>query len=201
MSRTIRLSVALASLLSALAITASAADAVTWHNTGSTAFTATAGATTISLGGTNLACSSAIVTGTAGTSFVGPAWAAATGKATYSPCNLAGISVTATCTYTITANSWAAGVTSGNADVTCLSEVNPSGSIICVTHGPTAGTFTNPSGSTPARGTLTASSTVRVTNGASSCPLGTGLATLSEGTYTVTNGTPTTLGPVISRTA
>jgi hypothetical protein len=207
MSRTIQPAAALIALLSLFAFAASTAGAVTWHNTGSTAFTATSGPTTISVGSNNLACSggSAVGTVTAG-SFVGAIWPAASGTAVFSPCMFAGQNVVATCTYTVTAVSWTAGppaTTSGNADATCFSVLQSSGTTLCITEGTTPGSFKNPSGITKSSGTLSTSGTgLTITNATpATCPIGTGAAHLSDTTFTVTTANGAGGGPIVTRTA
>jgi hypothetical protein len=205
MNRITRLAVLITALLSLCAITSTATNAVTWHNTGSTAFTATAGATTLTVGGNTLSCSGATVTGTASTStFVGATWPAASGTAVFAPCSMAGQTATAHCTFTVTAVSWTAGppaTTAGFVDATCHSSLTAGGPVLCVTRGAPPGSFKNPTAPTKASGTMNASSVLTITNGAgASCPFGTGTATLSETTYSITTANGAGLGPIITRT-
>jgi hypothetical protein len=200
MSRIARLAVMVTALASLLGVMSATAGAVTWHNTGSTAFTATGGPGTLSIGSNNLACTGSSATGAA------PALSTtstiATGTIVFSPCNLVGQNTFVHCTYTLTGSTFSGGVTSGAADVTCDARLTaaPANSL-CHISGSTPGTYTNPSGSTKGRLTISASTSLTVTNGNVSCPLGTGTGSLTEQTLNVTNGTPTTLGPVINRTA
>jgi hypothetical protein len=133
------------SSMSLLGAMSSAAGAVTWTNTGDTAFTATAGPGTFSVTTTSLSCTGADASGTTGTApFTGAIWSAMSGTATFTGCRLAGITTTMDCPYVLTASSFSAGVTSGNLDVTC--DVYQGGFNICHGVGPVPGSHTNPSG-------------------------------------------------------
>jgi hypothetical protein len=208
MSRTARLGVLIVTLSSVFALGAATASAVTWHNSGDTAYTATGGGTTLGVTGTNLVCTGSTFTGTAGAgTFVGLTWTAATGTGSFTGCTLSGISATTSCTYKVTATTWTAGppaVMSGGADVTCTSYVF--GSLNCVTKGTTAGTYTNPTATTTGRGVAPASSTLTIHDGAGACMLGNNeTATISATPLTITaaSGGPSSphQGPVVTRTA
>jgi hypothetical protein len=209
MNRTTRLIVLVTALMSVFAATSSTAGAVTWHNSGDTSFTATGGPTSISGNGKTLSCTSSDVTGTTGTSpFTGAVWtAAASGSAQFTGCSLAGATVAVTCTYTGNAATWAVGpptVTNGNVGVFCTSTIG--GALLCITEGSTAGSYTNPAGTTNGHGTLPASSSVTVTNGpGGSCALGnnsTVSITPMTLTLTAASGGSTTphRGPIFTRT-
>lgn len=206
MSRIARFAVLVAALMSLFAVMSSSAGAVTWHNTGDTAFTATSGAGTLSVTSASLACTGSDASGTtAATPFVGATWAAATGTATFTNCAIAGIPTSVDCGYTLTASSQSGGVSSGNVDANC--GVYQFGAQICVIHGQTPGSYTNPSGTTAGKLTLNHSATLKTTNGSGgTCPLGANEpSTLTTFTYTITNATGGAstphLGPIVTRTA
>ncbi|WP_445150862.1 hypothetical protein [Baekduia sp. Peel2402] len=208
MSRIVRLGVLTAALLSLFAVASSTAGAVTWHNTGDTAFTATSGPTTLTATGTNLTCSNSSWAGTVGAApFVGVVWTAATGTGAFTNCVALGIKATTSCTFKVTGTTWTAGppaVMGGNADVTCTSYVG--GSLNCITEGSTPGTYTNPSGSTMGSGIAPVSNTLKMTNGASACMLGHNVqATITATPLTITaaSGGPSSphAGPIVTRTA
>jgi hypothetical protein len=212
MSRIARFAVLVAALMSLFAVMSSAAGAVTWHNTGDTAFTASnANAGTLSVTGVNLTCTGASATGTSPAgSTVGTTFTGATGTATFNGCSLSGLPTAVSCSYSLTtsaaATSGTPSVFHGNADALC--SVTQFGTEICKVEGLTSGSYTNPvsASSTAGRLTLNHSSTLRTTNGSGgSCILGVGEpATLTAQTFTVTAGTggPTPhLGPFITRTA
>jgi hypothetical protein len=188
----------------ALATLASAAGATTWHNTGSTAFTATGGPGTLSIGASNLTCGGSTATGTApGGTIAGTAFPF-TGTAVFTPCTI-GISGNwyVHCQYVVAGVTQpVAGQTAGAASVTCDTRFDTSPfPDVCHIRGTTPVTYVNPSGTTPGRLTLSGSTSLVVTNGSTaSCPIGNGTATLTEQALRVTSGSPTTLGPVLTRT-
>lgn len=196
MHRTARLAVLFAALLSLPALAASTAGAVTWHNSGSTTFTATSGPTTLSSTSATVGCTSTDVTGTVPSLLVGLTLVA-TGNAQFTGCSLGGLAVTVHCSYTMTGTSWTAGKTTGNADATCFT--SQFGALLCITEGPIAGSYVNP----PSVGTATlnASSTLRSTNpgGGATCPLGNGdpLTLTANTAFTITSAN----SPSITRTA
>ena len=208
MTRAMRVVVLVTALMSLFAAVSTTAGAVTWHNTGDTAFTATGGAATPAATGESVTCSSSDFRGTTGASpFVGATWAAATGTGAFTGCKLAGVTTAITCAYTFTATAWAAGppsVTSGVADATCA--LAQGGVTVCHIEGATPGTYTNPSGTTKGKLTLSASNTLKTTNPASgTCPLGNGDPfSLTMQTINVTSATgggdPLHPGPVNTRT-
>ncbi|MCW2994169.1 MAG: hypothetical protein JWQ18_1664 [Conexibacter sp.] len=207
MSRSMRICVLLVSLTSLVGLASSAAEAVTWSNSGDTAFTATGGARTFSSTGLQLSCPSASVTGTVASSpFVGVTWAAVTGTETYSGCSWGGVTTSIDCAYTDTALFWAAGspaTTTGRRDITCSAiQFN---SKVCHLGGTLQWIYSNPvSPATFGKLTFTPGGTVIASNGpAGTCLLGNGdPVTFSEYTETVNSaaGGPTPhLGPIFTR--
>jgi hypothetical protein len=202
MHRITRLAMLVAALFTLLSLAGSTASAVTWHNTGDTAFTATGGATTLSSTGVSLSCGNAVVTGTTSAApFVGVTWKVASGTAVYNGCTIAGVALHPTCSYAVTATSQTGGVMSGSIDVTCLTY--QFGVLVCITEGTMAGTYTNPSGGVAGRPTLPTSNALRST--IAGCGLGNGdTVHTSPISFTLTNATggpaPHT-GPSITRTA
>lgn len=207
MNRIVRLGVMTAALLSLFAVASSAAGAVTWHNSGDTAFTATSGPTTLTATGINLTCTNSAFTGTTGTApFVGVVWTAASGTGAFTGCVANGVHATTSCTFKVTASTWTAGppaVMGGSADVTCTSYVG--GSLNCITQGATPGSYTNPSGTTMGAGIAPESNTLKMTNGASACMLGNNVSatiTATPLTITAASGGPSSphTGPIVTRT-
>ena len=200
MSKIMRVVVMVTALMSLFGVMSATAGAVTWHNTGNTAFTATGGAGTLSSTGVSLVCTSSDATGTAPASVVGATYTS-TGTATFTGCRLAGLAAAVSCNYSLTGTAFSAGVTSGTVDATC--SVSQAGVAVCHIAGTTPGSYTNPG--TAGRLTLSASSSLRTFNPASgTCPLGNGdTASLTQQVFTVTGGTggAGTVGPVINRTA
>jgi hypothetical protein len=198
-ARTIVLMVALKSLLGAMASTA---GAVTWTNTGDTAFTATSGSSSLSVTGVSVNCALAQMTGTTHTGALLATGNVITATTTYLGCRLSGFAVAMDCRSTFTASALSAGVTSGNIDHTC--DLLVAGMSFCHVQGTTPGTYTNPAGSFGGL-TLSASTTLVTANGAiGTCPLTAGeTANLSAqpfGIATATGGpsAPHT-GPVLAR--
>jgi hypothetical protein len=203
MSKFARCAVLVAALASLFAVLSSTAGAVTWHNTGSTAFTATGGPGTLAVGANNLACTASSGTATApGGSTVATVYNMSF-TFTWKPCSLAGQNTFLHCDLRLTGSLFSAGVTAGSLDLTCDAKLTASPTVgLCHFSGSVPVSFTNPFGATKGKVTLTASNTLVVSNyNTTSCPLGTGTGTVSEQTLNVTNGTPTTLGPVLNRTA
>jgi hypothetical protein len=209
MSKIARFAVLVASLMSLFAMMSATAGAVTWHNRGDTAFTATNPATgTLSVTGVNLVCHGATATGASpSAAFGGTLYTGATGTVTFSPCFISGIPTHVGCTYSLTVSAAATGTTpptfDGNADVTC--DVTQFNTKICHIEGQTAASYTNPEGAF-GKLVLSHSNTLTVTSPAgASCPLGSPeQATLTTQTFTITNATggPTPhTGPTIVRTA
>jgi hypothetical protein len=203
MSKFSRIVVLVTALASLFAVMSSTAGAVTWHNEGSTTFHATGGAATLSFTGagspTTLPCAASTATANAPVGTFTSAVYRVTGTLRFTPCSLIGQSTYVDCTFTLTALTWSAGVTAGPVDVTCDARLEVGNVGLCHVDGSTPGSYTNPSGLTPGRFTLTSPSTLTVTNfGSTSCPIGTGSDHLTEHTL---NLTPGTAGPIITRTA
>lgn len=206
MSRIVRLGVLVCAFMSLLGFAAGTAGAVTWHNSGDTAYTATGAGTTLSTTGIVLSCATSTFVGTTGTApFVGNVWSAATGTGSFTGCFAAGIPATTSCTYKVTATLWTAGppaVMSGGADITCTSYI--SGSLNCVTQGTTPGTYTNPTATTTGRGVAPTATALRIFG--PSCMLGVNdTASISATPLTITtaSGGPSSphWGPIVTRTA
>jgi hypothetical protein len=186
-----------AAMVLALAVTSSAADAVTWHNTGSESFHATGGPSTLSAFGWNLACSGSTATGTAPVGSF-PSSYSVSGSITSRPCSIAATFPTSyvTCGYTMTAVAWTAAWTGAQFDMTRDVRFIANDMAFCHIGGMTAGLYFNPSGTTPGRVTLVHSSTLVITHSSgTSCPLAVGIGTLTEQTITLTAG-----GPILTRT-
>jgi hypothetical protein len=194
MSRLMRLAVLVLGLVSLSGMVSSSAGAVTWDNSGATAFTATAGSSTLSSTSANLSCTSATSTATALNNVVGLTYAV-TGAATYNGCTLSGIATTFHCgfTFTFTAQfgtGMGAQIT-GGVDMDC--SISQFTVPICRAAGSLVGLFKN---LTPAVKNFVGG--LRVTNAASgTCPLGNGdAAQVSSTTFTVTSAS----SPTITRT-
>jgi hypothetical protein len=199
MSKITRIAVLAISLTSVFGVLSSAAGAVTWTNVADTAFTATAGASTLTVGATAaLVCTAAHASGTSPMSTVATIAPVASGTMTFTGCRLLGtVNATMDCGYTFTAASLALGVTNGSVDITC--GVYQSGLKACHIGDRTPGTYTNPAGATAGLLTLSHSNTLTITNGAGTCPIGNGVtATLMPLTFRVTSGTG---GPTLVRDA
>jgi hypothetical protein len=205
MSKLMRVAVLVVSLMSLFGVLSSAAGAVTWTNTGDTAFTATGGPMTLSGGGLSWICSSSDWSGMTGSSpFVGTIYRAVTGHGDYTSCSIAGVSTAVTCDYTLTAATWIAGppaTTSGNIDLTC--SVTQGATKICHIEGQTAGHYVNPTAAGFGKFVLTESNTLKTTNATATCPLGNNATTtLATQTWTITNATggpAAHTGPILTR--
>ena len=82
--------------------------------------------------------------------------------------------------------------------MTCILRLTATNTPLCHIEGSTPGTYTNPSGATPGRVTVSASNVLTVTNSTNPCPLGQGLASMTEQTITITS---VATSPHINRTA
>jgi hypothetical protein len=214
MSKVARFAVLVAALASLFVVLTSSAGAVTWHNSGGTAFTAGGGASTLDFthaDGTDapLPCFGGTATGDAPVGTFGSAYSIA-GTLTYAPCyNFgAGVHFFTHCAFRLTAQAWTAGspaVTSGVADLTCvLAADQPPYPPFCHIHGTSQADYVNPVGATPGRLTFTRSITLTATHasGGSSCPwigaTGPGsVAAVDWLEHTMTLGAG---GPVLTRT-
>ncbi|MCW2992540.1 MAG: hypothetical protein JWQ18_35 [Conexibacter sp.] len=209
MSRYARVVVLVVSLVSVFGVMSAAAGAVTWTNSGDTAFTATVVGGTLSSTGSSGSCpAGATATGTVASSpFVGNTWAGLTSTGTASNCTLAGVSTTLRCSYTLTAQSWVSGmpaVTTGTADINC--DMTQFGTTICRLTGTGSGSYTNPLSPSTFGKATSGTGSLKVSNGTSgTCPMGNGdSVSVTHGTSTITGATggPTPhLGPTITRTS
>jgi hypothetical protein len=204
MSRIIRVVVLATALISALTTMSSPAGAVTWHNSGSTAFTATSGAFSVSVTGTvGISCTGATMTGvTAASNFVGATWKAEHFTEVPSGCVSGGVATQIHCTVDVTATGQpSTGVTTGVEDFVCNEyQFN---TLICVRTGQQHVTYINPTSPMTGRFMVFAPGAMRT---GPSCAAGLGgpnePATVTSHTFAITAGTgPTTLGPIITRTA
>ncbi|WP_445147627.1 hypothetical protein [Baekduia sp. Peel2402] len=205
MSKIARRAVLVAAALSLLAALSSTASAVTWHNTGNTAYTASIGPGTLSASGTSYVCSSGTMTATVtSTPFVGAIWAGETGTATFTggPCG----SVNIDCSFKVTAYAWTnivPAVTHAIVDTTCGAYTG--GTKVCQIVGTINSIATNPTGATAGTVTSQTGPGLFVTDATpGSCPLGNGVAadlTVMKATITNGSGGGGNLGPIITRTA
>lgn len=193
MNRTTRLVVLVVGLASLLGAWSSSSGAVTWHNAGSTAFTATAGPWSLSSTGATLWCGSATATGTAPNNVVGLT-DPVSGTMTFASCNLS-LPTGLDCGYTFTGTSQSGGVTSGTMDVTC--GVYQFGAKLCHIGGSLSATYTNP-GSVGVFNLATGGSLLLSNGPVGTCPLGNGDRGHSSAlTFRTTSANP----PIIIRTA
>ncbi len=196
MSRITRLAVLVVGLMSLFGIMSATAGAVTWHNTGSTNFTATTGPGTLSSTSAALNCTGGTGTGDAPTGATVAATYLVRGTVTFSGCSLSGISTGVDCAYTLTGTTQSAGVTTGDADVTC--RVYQFNAQVCHIDGSVHGLYTNPTAGVGTLTITTGGALITRNPASGTCPLGNGdRAHLSELTFRTTSATP----PVITRTA
>jgi hypothetical protein len=192
MTRSTRLVVLAIGLVSLLGILSSSAGAVTWHNTGATAFTATAGPGTLTGTGAPLQCTGATTADTVPALTVGTVLTIS-GTATFTGCTL-GTTATVSCK-----KKWTffnSGPLSVGVDVSC--DIYQFGTKICGVAGSVSGIYTNPTGATPGKLALNTGGSLTLSNGTSgTCPLGPGEAShLSALTFNVSSGS----SPIITRT-
>jgi hypothetical protein len=196
MRRITRLAVLAAATMSLLGALTSTAGAVTWHNSGSTTFTATAGTATLSSTGAWISCLGATATGTAPATTVGIVYSIS-GTATFSSCILSGIATGLDCAYTFTATLQGSGYTQGSHDLTC--GVYQFGALLCRISGSRFGEYQNQGTFTSARLGFWSGATLVSQNGPiGTCPLGNGdVVSNSELWFNVTSAN----APRITRTA
>jgi hypothetical protein len=204
MIRFARCSVLVAALLSLFAMGAASAGAVTWDNSGDTHFTTTGGPGTLSATGVSLSCAGSDGTARTTTPVVGVIGAVVDATVIFTACLLAGQNFGMECGITLTASAAISGGVTGNADVTCSMVI--AGVKNCHFEGGLHVQYVNPVlPSTSGNLTTTTGGSLRTTNGAANCPLGSGDPVhLSPLTFRVAAGTggPTPhLGPIITRTA
>jgi hypothetical protein len=205
-SRIARWAVPLVALASSLAVLSSSATAVTWHNTGNTAFTATGTSATFTVGTNNMSCFGASARGTAAGGSTSGFTYSIPGTLTYSPCTLAGQLTYVHCGFTLTGTTQPINaVTSGNADLNCVARLTATNTALCNIVGQTPFTYFN--ANLPAVGgyiTFTSSFSLTASHSSgTSCLLGTGFVSLTHHTLAITSGTggSGTHGPILTRTA
>jgi hypothetical protein len=212
MSRIARFAVLVTALASLFAVLSSTAGAVTWDNSGSTAFTATGGAGTLTVtasggGSNNLSCLNSTATGSAPADITGATYLV-TGTVIFGgDCKLSGVNSFVDCNYTLTGLTFSSPVTTGSADVTCRAGFTGAAPI-CHIAGSTPGSYTNATATTFGKLTLSSSASLTVTGetGPHSCSallgsLTSGIGHLTEQTITVSNGTGAGVrGPILNRT-
>lgn len=173
MSKVARLVVLVAAVASLCGAVSASAEAVTWHNSGATAFTASSGANTLTFthaDGTNSPLPCAGGGTTTGDAPVGSfsAGYTITGTFTLTPCVLFMGRFFVHCNFQMTAAAYTAGspaVTSGPVDLTCTVKDDKVANVTyCHLEGALPAHYVNPVGATPGRLTFTAGSTVRGTH-------------------------------------
>ena len=189
MSKIARLVVLVTALSSLFAMLSATAGATTWHNTGGTFFHATGGPITFSRGGVSLTCAGSTATGTAPGGTTVAQHYNITGTLTFQPCMLSGQNAYVHCHYTFTGTTQpvATGSVLGSFTPTCLARLSSLNTPLCHFEGSLPISYTNASGATPGRLTLSASNTLTFTNSTNPCPLGTGTGALTEYTITMTS--------------
>ncbi len=183
-------------LVASLGAASSSAVAVTWHNTGATAFTATSGPFTLSSTGAAFNCTGSTSTGTApGGANVGTVYSM-TMTTTFSGCSLSNVAIGWDCADRFTATSQSGAVTSGTLDVTC--GMYEFGAKICHLGGSVSATYTNPVSGVGVLSLATGGNLIFSNGTSGTCILGNGdRAHLSAVTRRTTSASP----PVITRTA
>lgn len=194
MGKTTRLCVLVVSLLSVLGGLASSAAAVHWHNSGSTTFTGSGAAGTLSVTGITVSCSTAHATGTVPVTTTGTVFRS-NGTVSFTGCTVAGSPWTLDCSYVMTGTAQdgvgMGSIITGTTDITCDSY--SSNVKLCHAGGTINGSYSN---TVPAAATLNTGGSV-IYRGAN-CPVGDGdLAHLSPKTSNSTSANP----PTITRTA
>jgi hypothetical protein len=202
MSKIMRVVVLVTAIMSVVGAMSATAGAATWTVHGDTNFAATSGPGSLSGNGKTLSCLGGTATGAVPSmDFTGAVWTgAAHGDVTFDGCSIAGTAYAVACTYGLNATGLTAGVVAGSIDLAspngCTAKVG--GVLACNIHGSNAGSYTNPSGTTNGKLAVAASSTsLTVTNGVGTCPLGNGTtAALTAFTFTITGGSGT--GPIFT---
>jgi hypothetical protein len=203
MSKIMRMVVLVVSLTSLLGAMSSSAGAITWTNAGDTAFTATAGPSTMSVTGSSLTCTGESWTSTTGTApFAGAVWPAIRSTRTLSGCRLFGISTGVHCNHEFTAGRQTSGVTHGVDDITCW--VYQAGRQICHIEGEADAHYVKPPGR-PGFIHLTHSDATMTNGAVGTCPLSPGepftLPTRIIQITSATGGPAPHTGPVFSTDA
>ncbi len=197
MSHARRLTIFAIGMLSLLGGAAATAGAVTWHNTGSTAFTATSGAQTLGSTTTSLNCLGATATGDVPVGSTVNTVLRASGTVTYSGCSIAGINTGVDCSYTLTASTQSGSQVTGDVDLTC--GWYQFGTRICHAAGSVHAIYTNPVAGVGTLTLTTGGNLIALSPGTGfTCPLGNGDRThVAETTFRTTSANP----PIITRTA
>jgi hypothetical protein len=197
MGKLARVATLATSLLAAAGVASAAAEAVTWHNVGSTAFTATGGATTLSSTGTSILCSGSTTSGTLPT--ITTTFAVTISlTTTYTGCTLGGIPTTLDCGETFTGTSQTNGKTTGALDLTC--SAYQFATKICHFSGARGNAAYFNAGNLSGFFSLDTGGNIFTSNGTSGvCPLGNGDHLHARVDYWQATGGP--LGPIILRTA
>jgi hypothetical protein len=204
MMKLMRAVVSVTALLSAFVAVPAVAGAVTWENSGDTAFTATGGAIAASgTTGFTLTCTSSDLTGVAGTSpFVGLVWKATHDNVTYTGCTSGGAAAVMSCTDTFTAVALSGGVVTGTLDSSCT--FGTSVTLKCVFHGGRPASFTDPTPQDPAAYDLAHATLTATDLGNDTCPAGNNKAVTfaaEKRPVTMATGGPSPhLGPFLNRT-
>jgi hypothetical protein len=122
MSKLSRLAVLVVGLMSLFGVLSSSAGAVSWDNSGATAFTASTGPGTLTSTGVPLSCSGATATGTAPATAISLTYFVS-GTVTFNGCKLSNIATVVECGYTwtgLTQDGVGMGsIITGSVDVTC----------------------------------------------------------------------------------
>lgn len=204
MSRLARVMVLVLALVSASVATA---EAVTWHNTGDTAFTAFSGQLVWGPSGTaeGSICAPTTSTATVGaTPATATLWSAIAITTTYD-CHLGLGGYVWECSRTFTAQAQSGGTITGIAGTTCV--MSGGGMNFCHAQGTQTASYVNPSGATPGRlliGHANALHATTLSPGIQCLYAGNPPLTMNAQTYTIataTGGPAPHLGPIITRTA
>jgi hypothetical protein len=211
MTRIARLFACLAALAAVLG-GAATASAVTWHNNGDTAFSATGSAFIFGPNGTTVtaSCLGSHLTGSAATGPVtGATWAALHLSQTVTNCKFSPFSATVmSCTYTFAATQQTGLDVTGALASTCVMTASPT-NVACHFHGQRTALYHDPTFPGTGYGylTVTAGGSMIATSGTSACPYGNGTAMpFPEERWTLTTASGSTFptghtGPIITRTA
>jgi hypothetical protein len=195
-------------LLAAFGATASA-GAVTWHNSGDTAFSATGTAVQIHPASPSVPLICFGGTTSTATAATGPAtgalWSAMHVTTNGHSCQFAQTLVDLSCTSTFTAVQQSGTSITGSLDTTCDITGRGTTTLVCHLQGQRPATYRNPTATAYGSFTLPAGTTVIATNGQAMCPLGQNTAvpwTHEQWTITTASGGPGLMhtGPILTRT-
>jgi hypothetical protein len=195
MSKLVRVVVLATALISALGAVASSAGAVSWDNSGDTAFTATSGAVTFSTTGAALSCTGSTTSGTVPSGSTLGVVLSFAATMSFSGCRFSNVNTSIECGQTFTLTSQPAGtVVTGAVDMTC--GMYQSGSMLCELAGSLSLTYSN--GVPGTFNTATGGSMIISNASFGSCPWGNGeLLHFTPITWLVSSGG----GPHFTRTA